>query len=276
MQVIIEINGRQALPVRSIPLLTDWHTHSPDQLAKNLAGDCEFRPSFGELTAYILQPDGSTVAINKRWWASWVVRKLQAISDAIEATQVSHETGSQQWRRESLKQLPAGVFVWRDEFESAHASEYGDDSLRARSEDFNPSIYALDFNPQPDPEIAPQYLVLEGFVLLAGDMNRGCVQAQRTALLPTGEGQASTNADVPKVEPADPERRLALLRELGGRAIYCNGDWAFRGISKLVASEKAQGSSRSDEKTIRADLKEAAQNELDEKRAGYFSGLGQR
>ena len=74
----------------------------------------------------------------------------------------------------------------------------------------------------------------------------------------------------------DPERRLARLRELGGNAKYSRCDWQFAGIGKLVASEKSEGRNRNDEKTIRADLREAAQAEHDEKRAGFGSGLGQR
>lgn len=166
MQVTIEINGRQALPVRAIPLLTDWRGLSPDQLAQILAGDSDHWPSFDGLTAYRLHPDGSTEPIPPRWWASWVVGKLQATSEAIEAKQTSHATGRQQWRSESLAQLPAGVFLWRDEFEAAHAREYGPKSLRARfnPETFDPSAHALDFSPYPDPDVAPEHLVLEGFV----------------------------------------------------------------------------------------------------------------
>ena len=166
MQVTIEINGRQALPVRAIPLLTDWRVLSPDQVAQILAGEADHWPSFEGLTAHRLHPNGSTEPIPPRWWASWVVRKLQATSDAIEAKQTSHETGVQQWRRESLTQLPAGVFLWRDEFEAAHAREYGPKSLRARfnPETFDPSAHALDFSPYPDPDVAPEHLVLEGFV----------------------------------------------------------------------------------------------------------------
>ena len=74
----------------------------------------------------------------------------------------------------------------------------------------------------------------------------------------------------------DPERRLARLRALGGDAIYRRGEWKITGISALVASEKGEGRKRCDEKTIRADLKEAAENERDAKRANAFAGLGQR
>lgn len=165
MHVTIEINGRQALPVRAIPLLTDWRGLSPDQLADILAGDSDHWPSFDGLTAYRLHPDGKTEPIPPRWWASWVVTKLKATSDAIKAKQVSRETGYQQWRGESLAHLPVGVFVWRDEFEAAHAQEYGPEGGRVRGnpEGFDPSVHILDFNPHPDLTIAPSCLVLEGF-----------------------------------------------------------------------------------------------------------------
>lgn len=167
MQVIIEINGRQALPVRAIPLLTDWMGLSPDQLAQILAGDSDHWPSFDGLGAHRLHADGSTEPVPPRRWASWVVGKLQATSATLKTKQTSHETGYQQWRSESLAQLPAGVFVWRDEFEAAHADEYGPEGMRARGnpEGFDPAPHALDFNPQPDPAIAPPSLVLEGFML---------------------------------------------------------------------------------------------------------------
>ena len=74
----------------------------------------------------------------------------------------------------------------------------------------------------------------------------------------------------------DPERRLALLRALGGSATYRRNEWKFTGIAALVASEKSEGCKRSDEKTIRADLKEAAQSEREARRAGFGAGLGQR
>lgn len=74
----------------------------------------------------------------------------------------------------------------------------------------------------------------------------------------------------------DPERRLVLLRALGGSSKYARGEWTFKGMAALVASEKANGFKRCDEKTIRADLKEAAQAEREAKSAGIFNGLGQR
>lgn len=186
MQVIVEINGRQALPVRAIPLLTDWHGLSPDGLALILAGDSDRWPSFDGMTAHRLHTDGRTEAIPPRWWASWVVCELEATGSSIKAKQISHATGRQQWRHESLAQLPAGVFVWRDEFEPAHARAYGPESLRARSnpEGFDPSVHILNFNPHPDPYIVPPRLVLEGFERLI-PAPLGPVESNSTPVAPS-------------------------------------------------------------------------------------------
>lgn len=74
----------------------------------------------------------------------------------------------------------------------------------------------------------------------------------------------------------EPERRFARLRALGGDAKHKDGEWKITGISALVQSEKSEGLKRSDEKTIRADLKKAAESEREAKRANAFDGLGQR
>lgn len=76
-----------------------------------------------------------------------------------------------------------------------------------------------------------------------------------------------------KTQPADPERRLARLRELGGSATYRHGEWKFTGIAGLVVSEKAECRKRSDEQTIRKDLREAAEAEREAKRARPWQGL---
>lgn len=88
---------------------------------------------------------------------------------------------------------------------------------------------------------------------------------------PVPVADSASNSTTP-----DPERRLARLRALGGDAIYRRGEWRITGISALVASEKSEGRKRCDEKTIRADIKEAAENEREAKRSNAFAGLGQR
>lgn len=90
----------------------------------------------------------------------------------------------------------------------------------------------------------------------------------------TNETEKVTGATVDQTP--DAERRLNLLRQLGGSSQYVNGEWKFKGIKLLVTREKADGRNRSDEKTIRSDLKAAAQAERDAKNAGFAFGLGQR
>lgn len=80
---------------------------------------------------------------------------------------------------------------------------------------------------------------------------------------------------MPAKAPApDPVRRLNMLRAFGGTVKYKDCDWTFTGIKKLVQSEKEAGHKRSDVKTIRKDLKEAAQAERDAKKAEPFDRIG--
>lgn len=153
MKVIVTIEGREAIPVRAIPLLTDWKKISPDFVARIFAGDEKLflhLPAFESLCAYQLNSDGSYVATEKRAWESWVVRGLDACSTRIKETHTNYEVGYQQWRQESWTLLPSGVFVWRDEFEAAYQSEYGPDSLRALAnrESYDAKAYRLNFSPE--------------------------------------------------------------------------------------------------------------------------------
>lgn len=95
--------------------------------------------------------------------------------------------------------------------------------------------------------------------------------AQSSAAHSSVVAESASNDTTP-----DPERRLNRLRALGGNVTLKRGEWKITGISALVAIEKSEGRKRSDEKTIRADLKEAAENERDARRAGAFDGLGRR
>lgn len=87
--------------------------------------------------------------------------------------------------------------------------------------------------------------------------------------LVNGLGGLPQTCAIPMVTGTDAQRRLADLRAMGGQATQVRGrGWKFSGIKGLVAAEKQAGKKRSDEKTIRADLKDAAQAEADAKSAG--------
>lgn len=126
MNVVVLIsdhNGhaREAIPVRAIPLLTNWSFFSPDVVAQVFAGDEEQRGFIsGELQAFHLEND-QVNPLKREWWVCWAARELPALSKKIKDTGLASEVGYQQWREESLPLLPAGVFVWKEDFEQFHA-----------------------------------------------------------------------------------------------------------------------------------------------------------
>ena len=188
MDVVVHIGGRQAIPVRAIPLLTDWGVLSPDVCAEVFAGVEGTTPHLEGLATYRLDEAGNPQPIAARWWANWTVRELGACSARITAAQTSHEVGYPQWRSESLKLLPAGVFVWRGEFEPAFQREYGPISLRAffAGGKYDEAAYLLNFNPQHGPREDWQTLVMEGF---ERHRTTGAVPA------PPSQGESGTKAD---------------------------------------------------------------------------------
>ena len=167
MNVVVMIQGREAIPVRAIPLLTDWEVLSPDELAGSLAGDYPHNPSFEKLTAH--RSEGSRLKdVKPRWWSNFSVGQLEALSHRIKHKEISHDDGYEQWQRESLPLLPPGVFVWKDEFEACFWSAYGPDGeiewvaveggfkMRKRKE-----FIELDFEPLVSAELSD--LVMKGF-----------------------------------------------------------------------------------------------------------------
>ena len=100
--------------------------------------------------------------------------------------------------------------------------------------------------------------------VLEGDYYRGTVGGGESERFVE---QAPPSPVGKKWTDEDPQRRLRRLRDLGGSARYVNGDWKFKGFTALVDTEKSQGCKRCDPKTIRADLKAAAQAEKEEKKS---------
>lgn len=74
MNIIVVIKGREAIPVRAIPLHTDWARMSPDEIAAVLADGADSWP-FNGLTAY-RNEDGEVRSIVHTWWNNDTRRKL--------------------------------------------------------------------------------------------------------------------------------------------------------------------------------------------------------
>lgn len=175
MNIVVKIQGREAIPIRAIPLLTDWEVLSPDVCAKAFAGDEVSAQHFENMSTYRLEKDGSYTAIVSRWWANWVVRELDACAERTQADGISDEVGYALWRLESIELLPAGTFVWRDEFEAAYQAEYGPESMRVicSKEAYEADTYDLNFNPVHGPRDDWQAVVIEGFEAIFAERDGG-------------------------------------------------------------------------------------------------------
>lgn len=126
MNVIVMIQGREAIPVRAIPLLTNWRFMSPDIVAHVLGGTGGSTVSvFGALESYCME-NGQVVLIKEDWWAQSPLKKLCALSKKIKATESIDEAGYSTWQELSLKELPAGVFVWKDDYQRLHDKNWND------------------------------------------------------------------------------------------------------------------------------------------------------
>lgn len=195
MNIVVKIQGREAIPIRAIPLLTDWEVLSPDVCAKAFAGDEISAQHFENMPTYQLDENGSYAGISSRWWANWVVRELDACAERTQADGISDEVGYALWRSESIELLPAGTFVWRNEFEAAYQAEYGPESMRVicSKEAYEADTYDLNFNPVHGPRDDWQAVVMEGFEAHFAGTDDGVRQSESA---PVGVVQGAESFDI--------------------------------------------------------------------------------
>ncbi len=129
MQIIVHIHGREALPVRALPFAGRWGwMTSPD----GIAFACSQQPTksfqtnnqFGTTTI----PVRNTEALPSFVMENGLVREMlpsewSFCTDELECLKLKkkgeeHSEGENfaVWRRQAIEKLPAGVFVWLDDF----------------------------------------------------------------------------------------------------------------------------------------------------------------
>ncbi len=129
MNVVIKINELEAIPVRALPLLAEWGAMNPQKLAGALGRvtDDERRPLFDNLhdmNAFYVE-DGAVHPVEEHQWREHTYRQLEALSDQIKHTEISHATGYVDWRVKALEILPEYAFVWKEEYAPIYDREYG-------------------------------------------------------------------------------------------------------------------------------------------------------
>lgn len=125
MNVVVFINGREAIPVRALPFVAPDHM-SPDAIVR-LLGHADESGRFRQVFAYQLLPHACSVRVQPTEW-SRIAYRVHALDDRIakeeESGAITENIGMDRWKDGSIKLLPAGVFVWKDEFTSAHFEGY--------------------------------------------------------------------------------------------------------------------------------------------------------
>ncbi|MDR1648181.1 MAG: hypothetical protein LBR88_09145, partial [Zoogloeaceae bacterium] len=121
MSCIVLIHGREALPVRAIPLIASFPA---DDVALSFARKQTGFERLGNLVAHHLAADGSIGDLLPREWDR-VEDSLAALTLELETKDPGRVLARPEWTIRSVLCLPAGVFVWRDEFEAAYAANLG-------------------------------------------------------------------------------------------------------------------------------------------------------
>lgn len=159
--LVIQIDGRDALPVRAIPYVTGWKL-SPDEICKQLARRVD--PLFiklENLIAYHVK-SGKAVQMWPKEWDAFVAR-LNGLESDLRAEFQDADQGYAAWRRASPEALPPGVFVWLDVFETDFSEDFGPSRLSIVEE--RPGDRLLAYAPVLSEE--ERDMILSGFDTLA-------------------------------------------------------------------------------------------------------------
>jgi hypothetical protein len=120
MNVVVLIKGREAVPVRALPLLSNWRFMSVGDVVHLLGGTNARNVNLlGDLQSNHIV-DGNVEPIVKDWWVQSPLWELRALSERKEIDKSA-------WRKQSLKELPAGAFVWKDDYQKLHERRWNCD-----------------------------------------------------------------------------------------------------------------------------------------------------
>lgn len=120
-RLTIWIDGLEALPVRAIPYVAGWeHRYSPDVVAESLARTTA--APFGKLRNLVAyhRPEGKPQPVMAGEWNA-VVAEVKGYEAELheqrpDMDSMADHVGYAAWRKGAALKLPAGVFVWLDEF----------------------------------------------------------------------------------------------------------------------------------------------------------------
>lgn len=153
------IDDKEAVPVRALPHLTQFHPLAPDKVALLLAEND--RRHKWTIRAYQRSHDGALIAWPPRQWDA-VFARLEAEAARIRASGTSLAEQDVELDDRLVAVLPAGVFLWRDELEAEYQRTFGRmgpfPSIKPDAPDLEPAtqrVFALiDSDPNGELEAA--------------------------------------------------------------------------------------------------------------------------
>jgi len=202
------IDGREALPVRAIPYVTGWQRFTPDALVNSLALGIKWDfARCTNLVAYHL-PGNKPVPVKPREWDA-IGARLNGFEAELHQQHTNDNIGYAAWQCGAAGKLPAGVFVWLDEFER----EYQADRKRVLFCDERPGDEELIIAPMMDAKT--RAIVMEGFDMHRAQSAHGAMQA-----LPDDMGTFIKDGDEPTTgkgkggRPKSIEDKVIAVRQM--------------------------------------------------------------
>lgn len=242
------VDGRECVPVRLLPFMTDWRPLSPDVVAKLFNRRHVFGMAF-TISSFQLHPNGQYTELKPRTWDA-IDNDLETLEADLKRREAFEHQFEREWQESSIALLPAAVFVWKDELSAEYERMY---TRRVKFADARPGDGELSFSPYV-PQ-AQMKVVFEGF-------DNGPLVSASDDL---GSSQVALNKKVPPATEKPKERqdrRLLELRQHGGDYQEVNGKWRVTGprglLAQLIRREKAAGRPMSDKTNLSEDLKAAA------------------
>ena len=120
--ILPTIDGRECVPVRLLPFMTNWRPLSPDVVARLFSRRNAW--NHWSISSFNLSPSGSHNGLPPGSWNT-VDDDLTVLALDLARQQDFEFEKYRQWRRLSVALLPAAVFVWRDELVAEYARSFG-------------------------------------------------------------------------------------------------------------------------------------------------------
>lgn len=122
MNVIVLIDGQEAIPIRALPFVTGW-SMSPDVVSTTFAHVDSWRTNLKTISVFHFASDGAYSALLPKEWDG-TTAELESLSNMYQMDEKFEGGNYVAWRRDSIPILPPSCFVWRNEFEAAFKSDY--------------------------------------------------------------------------------------------------------------------------------------------------------